>query len=64
VQVNGATTHFTLKTDASGHYQVWLDVANNPLQVIAAKDGFQPQVAKAKITKGGTTTLNFALLRD
>ena len=63
VQINGKTAHWTLKTDATGHYQLWLDVANNPLQVICAKDGFQPQVAKVRIAKGATTTLNFALLK-
>jgi N-acetylneuraminic acid mutarotase len=64
VQINGKTgAHWTLKTDANGHYQLWLDVANNPLQVICAKDGYQPQVAKAKIAKLATTTLDFALLR-
>lgn len=63
VQVNGKNTHFTLKTDAGGRYQIWLDVNNNPLQVICAKDGYQPQVKTARITKGGTTTLDFNLLR-
>jgi len=63
VQINGKNGHFTLKTDANGHYQLWLDVNNNPLQVICAKDGFQPQVKTVKIKKGATTVLNFALLK-
>jgi hypothetical protein len=64
VQINSWATSYTLKTDASGHYALWLDVRNNPLQVICAKDGYQPQVATVKITKGTTTTHNFALLKD
>src|SRR5262249_44565939 len=55
---------FTLKTDSSGHYQLWLDARYTPLQIIAAKDGFQPQVKSVKITKGGTTTTNFSLKKS
>jgi N-acetylneuraminic acid mutarotase len=64
VQINSSATHYTLKTDKDGHYALWLDTRNNPLQLIAAKDGYQPQVASnVKITKGGTTTVNFNLLK-
>ena len=52
---------FTLKTDTSGNYQLWLDARYSPLQIIAAKDGYQPQVKNVKITKGATATGNFAL---
>jgi N-acetylneuraminic acid mutarotase len=52
---------FTLKTDGNGHYQLWLDKGFNPLEVIAAKDGYTPLLKIAKITKGGTTTTNFTL---
>jgi hypothetical protein len=55
---------FTLKTDKSGHYQLWLDARYSPLQVIAAKDGYQPQVKSVKVTKGATTTTNFALKKS
>jgi N-acetylneuraminic acid mutarotase len=55
---------FTLKTDSSGHYQLWLDARYSPLQIIAAKDGYQPQVKSVKITKGTTTTTNFALKKS
>jgi len=61
VQVGGRAGSYTLKTDRNGQYGAWLDVRNNPLQVIAAKDGYQPQVKSARIAKGGTTTLNFTL---
>ncbi|WP_241825599.1 carboxypeptidase regulatory-like domain-containing protein [Micromonospora sp. CB01531] len=61
VQITTPLGHYTLRTDASGHYQLWLDVRNNPLQVICAIDGYQPQAVTVKIKKGETTTLNFAL---
>jgi hypothetical protein len=64
VQINTWATHYTLKTDAQGHYALWLDVRNNPLQLIVAKDGFQPQTTTVRITKGTTTTVNFTLLKD
>ncbi|SCG66203.1 carboxypeptidase-like regulatory domain-containing protein [Micromonospora inositola] len=31
VQINTSLGHYTLRTDASGHYQLWLDVRNNPV---------------------------------
>ncbi|MFI6076280.1 carboxypeptidase regulatory-like domain-containing protein [Actinoplanes sp. NPDC051343] len=56
----GPTT-FTLKTDADGHYQLWLNKGYNPLEVIAAKDGYTPLVKIVKIQKGETVTTDFAL---
>ena len=64
VQINTWATHYTLKTAADGGYALWLDVRNNPLQLIVAKDGYQPTTTTVKITKGGTTTSNFTLLKD
>jgi N-acetylneuraminic acid mutarotase len=61
VQIDTWATSYTLRTDASGQYQLWLDVRNNPLQVIVAKDGYQPQVRTVKIAKGTTTTSSFVL---
>ena len=61
VQIDTRVSSYTLKTDKTGQYALWLDVRNNPLQVIVAKDGYQPQVKTTKIGKGTTTTLNFAL---
>ncbi len=52
---------YTATTDASGYYQWWLAQGYNPLQVIASKNGYQPQARIVKITKGDTTTLNFPL---
>ncbi|WP_345630807.1 carboxypeptidase regulatory-like domain-containing protein [Rugosimonospora acidiphila] len=64
VQIDSWATSYTLKTDKNGQYALWLDTRNNPLQVIVAKDGYQPQVGTVKITKGATTTASFALKKD
>jgi N-acetylneuraminic acid mutarotase len=55
---------YTLKTDNDGYYQLWLNKGFSPLEVIAAKDGYQPQVKISRITAGGTTTTNFALKKN
>jgi N-acetylneuraminic acid mutarotase len=52
---------YTLKTDKSGHYQLWLDKSYNPLQVLVADDGYQPETQVVKISKEGTTTADFSL---
>jgi hypothetical protein len=64
VQIDTWATHYTLHTDATGQYALWLDYRNNPLTVIAAKDGYQPQVATVTIKKGATVTQSFTLLID
>jgi N-acetylneuraminic acid mutarotase/uncharacterized glyoxalase superfamily protein PhnB len=56
----GPTT-FTLKTDGQGDFQLWLNHGFNPLEIIAAKDGYTPIMKIAKIYEGGTTTVNFTL---
>ncbi|MFI5634118.1 carboxypeptidase regulatory-like domain-containing protein [Streptomyces sp. NPDC051664] len=62
VQVSTWATHYTLKTAADGSYALWLDARNNPLQVIAAKDGYQPLAVTVKVKKGATTVHDFTLL--
>ncbi|WP_449343644.1 carboxypeptidase regulatory-like domain-containing protein [Streptomyces polygonati] len=64
VQINTWATHYTLKTGTDGGYALWLDTRNNPLQLIVAKDGYQPTTTTVKITKGATTTSDFTLLKD
>ncbi|GAA2000964.1 Kelch repeat-containing protein [Catenulispora subtropica] len=64
VQIDTWATHYTLHTDINGNYALWLDYRNNPLTVIAAKDGYQPQVKTVKIKKGATSTVVFVLLKD
>jgi len=61
VQVNSWASSLSLSTDAQGQYAYWIDRRNNPLTMIVAKDGWQPQTRKAKITAGGTTVEDFQL---
>lgn len=52
---------YTLKTDNDGKYQLWLDKGYSPLQMIAAKDGYQPTSKIVKVHGGDTTTANFTM---
>jgi N-acetylneuraminic acid mutarotase len=62
VQIDTWAAHYTLKTDANGRYALWLDHRNNPLQVIVAKDGWQPQTRQVKIVARQNTTADWKLL--
>jgi N-acetylneuraminic acid mutarotase len=64
VQINTWTASYTLKTDANGQYQLWLDYRNNPLTLIVAKDGWQPQTGTVNVIKKQTVTSNWALKPD
>jgi hypothetical protein len=64
VQIDGRASSYTLKTDGNGLYALWLDFHNNPLTLITAEDGWQPQTTTVKIKKGATTTANFTLKPD
>ncbi|WP_405691671.1 carboxypeptidase regulatory-like domain-containing protein [Streptomyces sp. NBC_00057] len=64
VQIASKTASYTLRTDRNGKYVLWLDVSNNPLTVIAAKDGWATQTRSVKITKGMATTADFSLKPD
>ena len=63
IQVNGKAANYLLRTDASGHYQLWLDTKDNPLQVICSDNGYHPQAATVKVKAGATTTQDFTLLK-
>ncbi|MFJ5220972.1 carboxypeptidase regulatory-like domain-containing protein [Streptomyces sp. NPDC088354] len=63
VQIDSWASSYTLTTSADGTYGLWLDVRNNPLTVIVAKDGYQPTVTTIKVKKGATVTGNFTLKR-
>ncbi|MET9382394.1 carboxypeptidase regulatory-like domain-containing protein [Streptomyces sp. NPDC002928] len=64
VAISSSAASYTLKTDMNGQYVLWLDSRNSPLTLIAAKDGWTPQTAPAKIAKRKTTTVDFALKPD
>ena len=52
---------YTLTTDTSGSYTLWLNQGYNPLQVVATIDGYQSQAKVVEIHQGAITTLNFPL---
>ncbi|MFE7242646.1 kelch repeat-containing protein, partial [Streptomyces sp. NPDC057580] len=64
VQITSKTASYTLKTDENGKYVLWLGVSNNPLTVIAAKDGWATQTRSVKVTKDMATTADFSLKPD
>ncbi|MFI8005205.1 carboxypeptidase regulatory-like domain-containing protein [Streptomyces sp. NPDC086010] len=64
VQITTWAASYSLRTAADGTYSLWLDSRNNPLQVIAAKDGYQPAAGTVKITKGAVVTGDFTLKRQ
>ncbi|MGW4486557.1 carboxypeptidase regulatory-like domain-containing protein [Amycolatopsis sp. NPDC004368] len=61
VQVDSWAASYTLKTDAAGQYTLWLDRRNNPLTLIAARDGWQPQTRTVKLVKGQPEVADFVL---
>ncbi|MFF4597892.1 carboxypeptidase regulatory-like domain-containing protein [Amycolatopsis sp. NPDC001319] len=52
---------YTLKTDAQGHYRLWLDKGYNPLMVTVAANGYQPQFRQVKVMAGQATVNDVAL---
>ncbi|MFI1092450.1 carboxypeptidase regulatory-like domain-containing protein [Streptomyces sp. NPDC020917] len=64
VQITSKTASYTLRTDRNGQYVLWLDVSNNPLRVIAAKDGWASQTQSVKIKQSMANTVDFSLRPD
>ena len=64
VSITGSLQQLTVRTDASGRYDAWLDARNGPLTVFAALDGWAPQSKTVKIAKSKNTTLNLRLTPD
>ena len=52
---------YTVKTGPDGSYQWWLPARGNPLQVIAARDGYVQQVRMTGVNPFRAVTLNYAL---
>jgi hypothetical protein len=61
VQVDSWAGSWTFDTDTGGAYAYWFNTGANPLALIAAKDGYQPQSKQVKLIKGATVTANFTL---
>lgn len=64
VQLTTKAAKYTLETDRAGHYQLWLDVRNNPLTVTASKDSWASQTASVTIDPRKPTTADFSLEPD
>jgi N-acetylneuraminic acid mutarotase len=64
VVISSSGSSYTLKTDKNGQYVLWLDTRNDPLKVIAAKDGWTAQSTSVRIAKLRTTTADFSLKPD
>jgi hypothetical protein len=62
VQIDTRAASYTLITDSDGKYALWLDKRNNPLTLIVAKDGWQPQTRKVRVKPGSPLTANVTLL--
>jgi hypothetical protein len=62
VQIDTWANNYTLFTEADGTFALWLDKRNNPLTVIVAKDGWQPQTRLEKIKALQTTESDWRLL--
>lgn len=61
VQVDSWAQSFTFTTDPQGKYAYWLDKRNNPLTMIAAKDGWKPQTRTTRVNSTTPTVENFDL---
>jgi subtilisin family serine protease len=61
VQVDSWAQSYTFITDNAGQYAYWLDRRNNPLTLIAAKDGYKPQTRTTRLVAGEPVVEDFAL---
>lgn len=64
MQIDSRAASYTLKTDQKGRYMLWLNVRDNQLTSIAARNGWATQTRSVKIAKGTATTADFALKPD
>lgn len=61
VQADSGDSSWTFETATDGTYASWFNSIYSPLQLIAAKDGYQPQTRKVQIKGGKTAAADFAL---
>jgi N-acetylneuraminic acid mutarotase len=61
VQVDSWAGSWTFETESDGTYAYWINAGANPLQLIAARDGYQPQTRQVKLKKGKTLDASFTL---
>jgi len=61
IQLNGSREQIALTTDADGGYARWMAPNNNPVRIIVAHDGYQPQADQVRLRPRQTVTADFAL---
>jgi N-acetylneuraminic acid mutarotase len=61
LQVDSWAGSWTFNTESDGSYAYWFNTGANPLQLIAAKDGYQPQTDRVRLRRGQTTVADFTL---
>ncbi|HEY1919855.1 MAG TPA: carboxypeptidase regulatory-like domain-containing protein [Streptosporangiaceae bacterium] len=61
VEITAAGTSYSLLTGDQGTYSWWLPQPATRATAIAALNGWQAQIAKARVKAGRTTTVNFTL---
>ncbi len=63
VQVDSWAGSWTFSTESDGTYAYWFNAGANPLQLIAAKDGYAPQTRTVRLAKGKEVRADFTLRR-
>lgn len=63
VQVDSWAGSWTYLTGPDGSFASWINAGANPLTLIAAKDGYQPQTRTARLIRGGVLTSDFDLAK-
>ncbi|QSB13012.1 S8 family serine peptidase [Natronosporangium hydrolyticum] len=61
VHLSTWVSEVTRYTDADGGYAYWLDHRHSPLDVIVAKDGYQPQFRQTEVAAGEVTVEDWTL---
>jgi hypothetical protein len=64
LQADSWAGSWTFITPSDGTFAYWFNAKVNPLQLIAAKDGYKPQVRKVRLIKGKTVRANFTLKKN
>jgi hypothetical protein len=63
VQVDSWAGSWTFSTEGDGGYAYWFNAGANPLDLIAAKDGYAPQTRRVRIFRGEEVRADFTLRR-
>lgn len=61
VQIETGAASYTLTTNAKGEYALWLAAGGGPVQIIVARERYQPQARTVALTAANTTIASFAL---